>query len=374
MRDPILRAELAERGVFFPPMAIMAEDGYDASGTYNAGNDRLRAWKRDWLIAADANPSLVSPELRYAMDAQPGMITTPNAGVPLLFTSIVDPQVVRTVFQVLSAEDVYGAAVQKGSWVTQVDYFPLVEPTGQVATYGDYSENGAVDVNAQWTPRQPYGYQTFKRYGEQQMARWGAAGLNYSAELDVARAIKFNQFQNNSYFFGVTGLVNYGSLNDPSLIAAIAPYTKAAGGTAWTNATADEEYNDIALKLYTQLVTQMGGNVRADTPMTLALSTLREPLLARKTQYGMTVREYLMSTFPNLRIVTAPQFSTQAGELVQLIIGNYEGVQTVVPAYTEKLRAHAVVTESSSWRQKLSGGTWGAIIRRPIAIAQMIGI
>lgn len=374
MRDPILRAELAERGVIFPHNAILAQDGIDHTGTYNAANDQFRAWKRDWTIAADANPFLVAQELRIAMDAQPGMVTTPNAGIPLLFSSIVDPQIVRIVFQVLSAEDVYGAAVQKGSWVSQVDYFPTVEPTGQVATYNDYSNNGSVDVNAQWTPRQPYGYQTFKRYGEQQLARWGQAGINYSAELDIARQIKFNQLQNASYFNGIMGLLNYGALNDPSLIAPIAPYTKAAGGTAWTNATADEEYNDIALKLYGQLVLQMGGNVKMDTPMTLALSTTREPLLARKTQYGISVREYLMQVFPNLTIKTAPQFSTLAGELVQLIINSYDGIQTVVPAFTEKLRTHAIVTEPSAWSQKLSAGTWGAILRRPIAIASMIGI
>jgi hypothetical protein len=374
MRDQNLAAEFAEYGVYFPANAILAEDGKGADGSYDAGKDILRQWKRNWRIAADAMPELVAPELRLAMDAQPGLVTTPNAGIPLLFSAIVDPQVVRTVFQVLSAESVYGPAQQKGSWVTSVDYFPLVESVGSVASYGDYSNNGAVDVNVQWTPRQPFPYQTFKRYGEKQMARWGQAGINYSTELDIARQTKFNQFQNNSYFFGVAGLINYGSLNDPSLITAIAPFTKAAGGTAWTNATADEEYNDIALKLYVQLVAQMGGNVKADTPMTLALSTTREPLLGRKTQYGITVREYLMQQFPNLTIETAPQFSTQAGELVQLIINNVDGVQTFVPAYTEKLRSHAIVTEPSAWAQKMSAGTYGTILRRPIAVASMIGI
>lgn len=374
MRDPILRAELAERGVIFADNAVLAQDGKDHTGAYNPANDTYRTWKRDWTIAADANPFLVNGELRMAMDAQPGLVTTPNAGIPLLFSSIIDPQIIRIVFQVLNAEKVYGNAQQKGNWVSQVDYFATVEPAGQVATYNDYSNNGSLDVNATWTPRQPYGYQTFKRYGEQQIARWGQAGINYSAELDIARQIKFNQFQNATYFFGVAGLINYGALNDPSLIAPIAPFTKAAGGTAWTNATADEEYNDIALKLYPQLLSQMGGNIDMATPMTLALSTTREPLLARKTSFGFTVREYLMSVFSNLTIVTAPQFSTGSGELVQLMVTNYDGIQTVVPAYTEKLRTHALVTEPSAWSQKLSGGTWGSILRRPVALAQMIGI
>jgi hypothetical protein len=365
MRDQALARELAERGVFFPGNAILAED-----------EDRLNMWRRDWMAAANDNPGLVTTELRIAMDAQPGLVTTPNAGIPLLFTSIVDPEIVRVIFQPLNATQVYGGEVQKGSWITDVDYFPLVEPTGQVAAYGDFSNNGEVDVNVQWTPRQPYGYQTFKRYGEKQIARWGAAGINYSAELDMARMLKFQQFQNGTYFNGVAGLINYGALNDPSLIAAIAPFTKGVGGTSWATVgvTADEIYNDIALKLYVQLVTQMGGNIKSDAQMVLALSNFREPFLARKTTYGLTVRQYLMQTFPNLTIVTAPQFSTGSGELVQLFLPRYDGIQTVVPAYTEKLRTHALVTEPSAWKQKLSAGTWGSIIRRPIAIAQMIGI
>lgn len=383
MRDLQLRAELAERGVFFPNTAVLAEDGRtvaaDGSVQYDPSKDRLAAWKRNFGVALDANPHLNTADVsayRMALDAQPGLVTTPNAGVPLLFTSIVDPQIVRVIFQPLKAAEILGGEQQKGSWIDQVAYFPMVEPWGQVATYNDYSMNGNVGMNAQWIPRQPYGYQTFKRYGEQQLARWGAAGINYSSELDMARVLKFNQFQNGTYFNGVTGLINYGLLNDPSLIAAIAPYTKGVGGTSWATVgvTADEIYNDIALKLYTQLVTQMGGNIDAETPMILAMSTLREPFLARKTQYGLTVRQYLSQQFPNLRIVTAPQYSTGSGELVQLIIQNWEGVQTAIPAYTEKMRAHNLVVEPSAWSQKMSGGTWGTIIRRPIAIAQMIGV
>jgi hypothetical protein len=42
-------------------------------------------------------------------------------------------------------------------------------------------------------------------------------------------------------------------------------------------------------------------------------------------------------------------------------------------AFTEKLRAHPVKVELSSFKQKKSQGTWGAIIYRPILIASMLG-
>lgn len=374
MRDPQLRAELAERGVHFPLNAIMAHDGTPEQQA------RYARWRQNWVLAATDNPSLVAPDLRMALDtlaadAQPTLVTTPNAGIPLMFASIVDPEVVRIVFQPLNAVDILGGEAQRGTWVDQVAFFPTAEYTGSVATYGDYSNNGAVDVNANWTPRQPYHWQAFKRYGEQQLARYGAAGLNYEAELSGSLAYKFQQVSNDIYFSGVSGLTNYGLLNDPSLPAAVSPLTKAdtSQGVTWIKATAVEKFNDVK-KLFSQLVTQMGGNVKMDAQMTLALSNTRQVDMVTTNDFGITLRQMLKEAFPNMRIVTAPQYSTQSGELMQLILDAYQGQRTALPAYTEKLRAHAMITEPSAWAQKNSAGSWGTIIKRPIAIAQMLGL
>ena len=47
--------------------------------------------------------------------------------------------------------------------------------------------------------------------------------------------------------------------------------------------------------------------------------------------------------------------------------------ETVAQAFTEKMRAHAVVVGHSSWSQKKSQGTFGTVIYQPFAIASMIG-
>lgn len=369
MRDTVLRNELAQRGVYFPPSAVLAHDG---SAEQRA---RYDMWRGNWRLAADANPSLVTPDLRLAMDAQPGMVTTPNAGVPILFTSIVDPEVINVLFTPQRAVEIMGGETQKGNFTTQVAYFPMVESTGQVATYGDYSNNGAVDANADWIPRQPYRWQAFKRYGEQQLAMWGEAGINYSAQLDQSLALTFGKCGNKTYFYGVAGLNNYGLLNEPSLIAPISPGTKAdtSQGVTWLKATALEVFNDISA-LFSKLVAQMGGNVEMTDTMTLALSTTRMPSLIKTNDFGITVEDMLKKAFPNLTVKAAPEYSTGSGELAQLMLPRVEGQQTAYPAYTEKLRAHALIVEPSAWSQKNSAGSFGTILRRPIAIAQMLGI
>lgn len=367
MRDPILRQELADRGVFFPSHAILGHDGTPEQ----AG--RFQAWKRDYKLALDANPALAAQVA--AMDAQPGLATSVNAGVLLSAVSIIDPEVIRVIFTPMRAAEIMGGEVQKGSWVDQVAYFPMVESTGQVASYGDYSNNGEVDANEQWNYRQPYTWQAFKRYGEQQLERWGAAGLNYASELDTSMALTFNKFANKTYFYGVIGLVNYGLLNDPSLPNTISPLTKAntSDGSRWTYATTLEKFNDVK-KLYTQLVSQLGGNVEMTDAMTLVLSTTRQPELVTTNDFGIILEEMLKKAFPNLKIKAAPEFTTASGELLMLMKDDVDGKKTAYPAYTEKQRSHALVTHASSWSQKNSAGTWGTINRFPLAVARMLDI
>ncbi|EDX5526496.1 DUF2184 domain-containing protein, partial [Salmonella enterica subsp. enterica] len=75
-----------------------------------------------------------------------------------------------------------------------------------------------------------------------------------------------------------------------------------------------------------------------------------------------------------MTIETAVEYTSDAGELVQLIAERLGEQDTGYCSFTEKMRAHAVVTESSAWKQKKSAGTWGAIIRQPLAYAQMLGV
>lgn len=343
MRDLIERRHLAEYGVILPDTAIYAED----------------AWRHD---------------LDLAMDAQPLLTTTVNAGVPAFLANIVDPNVIEVVFAPLRATQIVGGEIKKGDWTSKSLMMPLAEPVGSIVSYGDYDNGGNVDFNVDWVTRQPYYFQTIKRLGERQTAMWGLAAIDANARLDGAVANLFARFMNRSYFYGVSGLQNYGLLNDPSLITPITPATKAAGGTTWALATAQEIYADI-LALYTKLQTQMGGNLEMTDTMVLVLSTTRQPKLATISALTLqTIRAALAENFPNLTIMAAPEYSTGSGELMQLIVPEFQGDKTWWAAFTEKFRTHPMVQELSAFAQKFSAGTWGSILRRPITVAGMLGI
>ena len=317
------------------------------------------------------NPELAT-DMRLAADAQPGLITVSNSGIPAFLSNYMDPKIISVLVSPNKAAKIMGET-KKGNWVTRTMTFAMVESVGETASYNDMSNLGTTSATTQFPERQSYHYQTISRWGERQLDEAGLAGIDWAQRINLASVMVLDKFQNNSYFFGVQGLRCYGLLNDPSLPAAITPSTKAAGGTLWSNALPTEVYNDIQ-KLYNQLVVQTDGLIDMETKMTLVISPGNSVYMANTNLYNVSVYDLLKKNFPNIRIETAPQYYTVGtGNTCQLIADEIEGQETGYNAFTEKLRAHQVIADVSSWKQKKSQGTWGFICFLPVAFAQMVG-
>ncbi|ATJ90543.1 hypothetical protein HK16_09875 [Acetobacter senegalensis] len=317
------------------------------------------------LLATDA----------MALDAQPTLSTSANAGIPAFMSAWVDPALIKVAFAPMRAAELLGE-VRKGDWVTRTAIFPMLETTGEISSYGDWNANGQVSLNPSYPERQSYHYQVFLSWGEMELALAGQARLQWVASLRESAALKLNKFQNQTYFFGVSGLRLYGYLNDPRLPAAITPAIKAAGGTTWDTATPEERQDDV-IALINQLRKQTAGLVDTETPMVLGLSPTRMGLLTRRNSFGLSAASLLKDTYPNLRFVQAVEYGDATGSTVQtmqIMAEHVDAQKTAETAFTEKLRAHAVVTDASAWKQKLSQGTWGAIIYMPAGIATMTGL
>lgn len=340
---------------------------------HSAGIHFMGQPNADLQAAGAARAVRLAMDGALACDAQPGLISVSNSGVPAFLSTYFDPKLIEVLVAPMKAAEIIGAEVKKGSWVDTSLTFNLIESTGEVSSYGDYNENGRAGVNSNFPARQPYHYQVMTEWGEMELEREGLAKIDYANRLNIASALTLNKYQNKAYFFGVAGLQNYGLLNDPSLVATISPTIKVAGGTGWANATALEILADVT-KLYKQLQAQANGLVELDTPMTLAMSPNSEAALTYTTQYNVNVQDLLKKNYPNLTVKTAPEYATAAGELMQLIVDSYEGQRTAEAVFTEKMRAHPIVVGASSFKQKKSQGTVGCIVYRPMFIAQMIGL
>lgn len=317
-----------------------------------------------------------------AMDAQTPLVTTSNSGVPAWMTNYYDPKVIEVLTARNEAANILGET-KKGDWTSSSLTFNMVEYTGEVSSYGDYNNNGSSGINQQFPERQPYHYQTITQWGERQIDVSDLTKLDYASRINMASVNVLNKFQNDTYFYGVAGLKNYGLLNDPSLPASVAPGPKAFNSGAsgpWitagsVTATANEIYADVQ-NLYAQLVSQTAGLVRLKSKMVLALSPVSETALLTTNSFNVSVEDLLRKNFPNLRIESAQQYlsSSGSGNTVQLIAEDIEGQETGSCVFTEKLRAHKIVVDLSAYKQKKSQGTVGAVIFQPNAIATMVGV
>lgn len=306
-----------------------------------------------------------------AMDAAGPLVTQPNNGIPAMLTNYFDPRVIEVLVAPMNAELLYGA-VQKGDWATNTTTFMVVESTGETATYGDYSENGQSGHNTNFPQRQSYGYQTNTQWGDKQMDVAAKARLNYVQRQQVASALILRKKENNIFLFGVNGLQNYGLMNDPSLIAPVAP-TTGAGGTTWAQKTSDEIYADFVL-LWANLISQGNGLINTKSEVVVGIPNVVEQNLTKQNSYGQVLKDRLKLAYPNMTIETIPEFATGSGNLVQMIAKDVEGQPTGELAYAERMRAHGVVRHSSFYSEKKSGHAWGAVIYYPNFIAQMLGV
>ena len=322
-----------------------------------------------------------------AFDAQPALQTAANSGIPSWLTTYIDPAVYEILFAPTQAAEIVGEE-KKGDWTTETAMFPTVEHTVEVSSYGDFSENGRASANTNWPQRQAYRFQVMMEYGDLEVERAGLGRVNWIGELDAAGADGLNRFSNLSYFFGINGLENYGLLNDPNLGAPLSPAPKASGGTGWftadghPNATANEVYNDI-VAIYENLVSQNAGNVDKKTPLVLGMSPGSEVALTFTNSFNVNVEDLLKKNFKNLRIQTAVQYGAltannpqgvAAGNFVQMIAEKIRSQKTAYCAFTEKLRAFPIIRATSSFKQKKMAGTFGAIIRMPVAFSSMVGV
>ena len=355
------------------------KDVYAANGLILPGVKMLVP--DEWKVS---NASLAD----LAMDAAGTLSTDPNGAIPAMLTTAIDPDVIRVVFAPRQMAEIMGGERKAGDWLEETRIFPVVEETGEVSSYDDYSNNGRAGVNWNYPQLQSYLFQTIIAYGERETERAGLMRINYVGEVTGAASGLLNRFGNAAYAFGIVGLQNYGLINNPYLGAYLSPALKAWGGTTWFNsgspaATANEVYNDI-LAVVEQIINQTNGAVEMDTPMTLALSPQSQLAMKFANSFGVSVASLLKDGFPNMKVKSAPQYGQKTstnsqgystiGNAFQIVVDKIDNQKVAYPCFNEKLRAHKLVPELSAWKQKMTSGVYSTVLRMPIGVSGMLGV
>ena len=126
--------------------------------------------------------------------------------------------------------------------------------------------------------------------------------------------------------------------------------------------------------MFNDLVTRTYGMVSADDELTFVCSPSRQAALLSVNSYGNSAIKLIKDAFPKLKIKTSARYLVSSTEHAQLIADNFNGNGVGYCSFTEKLRDHPVVRDISSFRQKKTAGSWGAVILYPVAITSITGI
>ncbi len=312
---------------------------------------------------------------KFFGSAQPQMGFTdaldPNAAIPAYMAAYANPRVV----EVLTAKRNYkmiAPEVKNGDWTTAFTQFRALEITGTTTPYQDYDANGQANVNTNFPTRKQYRFQTTLRVGDLEQDMNAAARIDLFAEKQRSAATILEIAFNKYAFYGVDGVGVYGLINDPNLNADLTP-TTGSGGNTWALKTADEIMADLA-KMYSNLYSRSNGWIDGTTATKLIVAPAALAELNKVNQFGISVKKMLADTYPNMEILSAPEMVTGSGNLAMLLANEIEGQPVVEFGYTEKYKAHAIIRESSSMHQKVSAGTYGAIVYLPFAIVTMLGV
>ena len=302
------------------------------------------------------------------------MVTAANSGVPVEFTSYIDPMVIPLLTATRGAREIFGEA-KKGDWTTSYARFQTSEITGEVEAYTDYGQGGASDVNPTFPVRTQYIYQTNIRYGDREVDVASRARLQLAADKQRAAATVIDIASNKFALYGVAELEIYGLLNDPNLPASVAPLPNAdSKKTLWAEKSTKEIYEDV-LYLFSKMAERGAGHIDANTELVLATSPATQVQLGKATDFNISARQMLETYFPKIRFVALPELATATGGTsILLVAPTIEGLPTAQIGFSEKFRAMRLIPESSSFHQKFVGSSYGTIIYRPFAIGKMTGV
>lgn len=302
------------------------------------------------------------------------LATAPNAAVPAELSAYYDPRIIDIVTRPRKAREIFGE-VRKGDWTTLFAKFKVNELTGSTQPYADFGHSRTSGVNYNWITREQYVFQTVIQYGDFEEASSAVARIQLATDKQRAAAHVIDGDANLFYLLGVRGREIYGILNNPDLPPAIAPLpTGTANSVEWADKNTQQIYDDI-LALFEKLVSQADGWIDRDTNLTLVISPAAAVMLGKATDFNVSVQKMLGEYFRNLKVVTLPEMADDAsGEAVMLVADEMAGNPVGELGFSDKIRAGRIVPELSSFSQKWTSTTYGAIVYYPFAIATMRGI
>lgn len=327
---------------------------------------------------------LNEPTMKVGMDAGfAAPATAASLPTPVQFLQTWLPGFIKVMTAARKIDDIVGVK-NVGSWEDQEIVQGIVEPAGVATEYGDFTNIPLANWNTNFIKRTIVRGEMGIQVGLLEEGRSAAMRLSSAETKRQTAAVGLEMLRNAIGFYGWNAGNNqtFGFLNDPYLPAYIA--SSVTGGWAGTNGNFQSITGDIRMAIV-QLRTQSQDQIDPKkVQLTLALPTDKVDLLSITTDFGVSVADWLEQTYPNIRVVSAPELGAANGgadvfylfaeEIDSSVDGSTDGGETFSQLIQSKFITLGVEKRAKSYVEDYSNGTAGVLCKRPWAVVRVTGI
>jgi len=343
-------------------------------------NGRLAVERGSVKIGADSKIGFEDLDaIGVGIKAMDSALTGPSAQSGAMFQHMLQtwlPGTLRVATTIRNIDEIAGVTTV-GRWEDDLISVRVAEPVAKAELYGDYTNIPLADYRQSIESRGIVRFEQGFQVGKLEDARQSAVGYQSADEKRRAaiESLDISRNQVGFYGFNQPDTNVYGLLNDPSLSA----YLTTA--QAWKTATFDQlvaQFN----RLVAQLETQMGGQLQDSAQLVLVLPTGYRSMFSvySPAASGITFRQWLTENFPNLRIVTTPDFVAANGglDVAYLFVENAGdqddsdiGNASLIQAVPVRYQVLGSENRIKGYIEDAINATAGIFILRPWAFARM---
>lgn len=310
-----------------------------------------------------------------------GLSTNPSIPTDINFLRSFLPGLVHVITQPRDADTLLGVTTV-GNWEDESIIQGMIEPTGDVNLYGDYSDVPLSSWNPATEERDIVRFESGLEVGHLEELRTNKAGYNSVNEKRAAVSLALELKRDEIAFYGYNNGSNrtYGMLNEPSLSA----YLTLPSGGNWETKNFSEIQGDI-IYILNALQEQSAGVVKVmgegASQITLVLPNNRINYLSA-TDSGKSLRQWLQETYPNVRATSTNRFDGANGGANVMYAyaeevndgASTDNQRTFDQLVVNKLYALGNENRLKTYVEAYSNAISGVLAKRPYAIARASGL
>jgi hypothetical protein len=336
---------------------------------------RVSDMQRHLSGAFDANDVGVNPS------PLPG-VTSATITTPAQFLQAWLPGFVTLVTAPRKIDELVGVTTI-GSFEDEEIVQGVLEHLGESVPYADYGNVPLASFNTGFERRTIVRQELGFSVGKLEELRTGRIRLSAAAEKRAAAARALEIQRNRIGFYGFNDGANrtFGFLNDPALPAYVTAAAGDSGDTGWATKTFLEIAADIRAWLADLRAASKGVIDPQAAAITVALPETAVDYLGVTSDFGVSVRDWLTKTYPNVRFVSAPELIDANGGASAVYVyaetvddgssDNSRVFEQFVPA---KFITLGVDRDAKSYIEDFANATAGVLLKRPYAVRRYTGV